>query len=433
MRSVAERGAADKNAAALRISFISQWYAPELGEGGIPRGIATGLRDRGNQVEVLTGFPNYPEGKLYPGYRLRPYQRELLDDVPIHRAPLYYSHDSHPGRRAANYVSFAIASGAVALGHMPPSDVSLVYSSPITAAVPALALRAFRGNPFVLLIQDMWPQSVLASGFLSDANADRLERALHRMCDLIYRKAAEIAVTAPGMIELIAARGVAREKLHFVPNWADEAHYFPVASDDRTRETLGLTRKFTVMYAGNFGEVQGLDTVLSAAHMLRAHPDIGFALVGTGSAEESLRRIAADRQLDNVLFVPRQPIERMNAVLAAGDVQLVSLNDHAVFRSTLPSKIQSLLAAGRPIIGAVVGDAARVINDSGAGSSVPPGNAPALAKAVFEMSRRSADARCRLGSAGRRYYLSEFARDVSTTRLEKLLHLAARRQAKTRH
>lgn len=412
---------------ARRILFVSQWYAPEAGDGGVPRGIATALRDRGHNVEVLTGLPNYPDGKLYPGYRIRPYQREERDELTIHRAPLYFSHDTNARRRATNYLSFAAASTAVGLARIPRVDVSLVYSSPITAALPAMALRAVRRIPYVLLIQDMWPQSVTASGFLSDEMAVRAEGLLHRFCDRVYRGAAQIAVTSPGMIDLVAARGVPHEKLQLIPNWADEDSYRPVAANPALRQEFGLTRPFTVMYAGNLGEVQGLNAVLDAAALLRERDDIGFAFVGHGAAEQALRATAAARQLDNVVFVAPQPVDRMATVLAAADVQLVSLKDDPLFRNTLPSKIQSLLAAGRPIVGFISGDAAQVIADSGAGMVAHPGRPSELAAAISQLFTLPPGGLAAMGDAGRKYYIAHFSARVAVERLEHLISVASHR------
>lgn len=161
----------------MRIGLISQWYDPEVGA-VIPGTIARTLSSQGHQVEVLTGLPNYPTGRIYAGYRLRHYQREVLDGVTVHRAPLHASHDSHPGRRAANYLTFAAAASVVGLSALRHVDATLVYSAPATAALPALVLHRARRIPYVLLIQDIWPQSVTASGFLRDSSSRWVERGL---------------------------------------------------------------------------------------------------------------------------------------------------------------------------------------------------------------------------------------------------------------
>ena len=409
----------------MKVTFVSQWYAPELGDGGIPRQIAVAMRGLGHQVDVLTGFPNYPSGTIFPGYRLRPYQLDEIGAISVHRAPLYFSHDDHAIRRAANYLSFAAGAAAVGLARVPRADVSLVYSSPITAALPAVMLRSVRRTPYVLMIQDMWPQTVTASGMMTQARAERVEPALHRLCDAIYRRAAAIAVTSPGMIDLLTARGVDRARIRFVPNWADEQVYRPTAADPSLKAALGLRRAFIVMYAGNLGEAQHLETVLDAAALLRDREDVGFAIVGGGVAEETLRQRATAASLPNVVFVPPQPVERMSEVLAVGDVQLVCLKDAALFRNTMPSKVQSLLAAGRPILGSVSGDAARVIEESGAGYVVPPASPAALAGAVLQLRSAGAPSRVAMGEAGRIYYETTFWRLTGAQALADLLQSAA--------
>lgn len=403
----------------LRIGLVSQWYDPEVGSAAVPGTIARALRGRGHDVAALTGFPNYPSGELYPGYRVRPYRRDVLDGVVVHRAPLYASHDEQPVRRAGNYLSFAMGATAVGLAKLRDRQAALVYWSPATAAVPAMALRRLAGVPYVLLIQDMWPQSVTESGFLSSRRAAPVTAALHRFCDLAYRGASSIAVISPGMAELVAARGVDPDRIRTIPNWVDEHLFRP-----GDRNAFGRAfddGRFTVMFAGNLGEMQGLSVVTEAATLLRARDDIGFVLVGDGVARRGLEDVVKERGLTNVRFVPPQSVVRMADVLASADVQLVSLKDTPLLRVTMPSKIQATLASGRPVVGAVAGDAAFTIEQSGAGLTVPPGDARALADAVVRLRDRSPESLRAMGDAGRSYYLRELSQARGSARLEELL------------
>lgn len=408
-----------------RVGMVSHWYDPERGSAALPGVIARSLVARGHTVDVLTGFPNYPSGTLYPGYRVRPYRRESSGGVTIHRAPLYPSHDARPMHRAANFLSFAAAGALVAPAALRAADAALVFCSPATAAIPALSLRLLRRVPYVLHIQDLWPDSVVSSGFVASSRVGRLERVLQAYCDVIYRHAHTIAVTSPGMAEAVAARGVPESRLAFVPNWADEASFLPAAKDHELAGELGLDAPFVVMYAGNFGEYQALDVLVEAATLLRSHTDIRFALVGSGVEETRLRRMVAERDLANVTFVGPQPFGRMGAILALGDVQVVSLQDRPLFRTTLPSKLQGVLAAGRPVVGALVGDAAAVVRASSAGLVVRPGSATELADAVLNLRTRGGEALGRLGAAGRAYYEAEFSEAVAGGRLSELLDRAA--------
>lgn len=410
------------------VGMITQWYDPERGAAAVPGIISRSLARRGHEVDVVTGFPNYPSGRIHPGYSLRLYSRESIRGVTVHRAPLYPSHDSRPTRRAANFLSFAAAGSAVAWRKLPPADVLLVHSSPATVAIPALTVKALRGKPFVVHIQDLWPQTVLTSGFLKGSGTSAVEGILHRFCDSVYRHADTIAVTAPGMVDLIAGRGVDPKKIAFVPNWADEDAFRPANADPVLGLQLGIRQPFTVMYAGNFGEFQALDVLIDAATLLRHRSEIGFALVGGGVEEARLRALVIERRLQNVAFVESQPFEMMADILALGDVQLVSLQDQPLFRTTLPSKLQGVLAAGRPIIGALSGDAADVVRASGAGPVVTPGSAAELAHAIRAASESSVDTMRSRGKAAHAYYLSKFSEKVAADRLSSLLQEAADRK-----
>jgi glycosyltransferase involved in cell wall biosynthesis len=326
-------------------------------------------------------------------------------------------------RRGASYCSFA-ASASTRLGLLRSADAWLVYSSPATAAAPAMLARAVFGRPYVLLVQDLWPDTVVESGFLRPGPALGAATAgLAAFCDASYRWASAVAVTAPGMAEVLRGRGVPATKLTVVPNWVDESVFRPVPPDRGLADRSGLTG-FVVMYAGSLGDLQGLDCVVEAAARLRDVPDIQFAFVGSGVAEERLRRAA--RTLPNVVFLGRQPVDRMADLMAVSAVQLVCLKDVALARSTLPSKVQAALCAGRPVIGVVPGDAARLIETSGAGQAVAPGDAGALAAAVARLHSLGAPAREAMGRAGRRYYLDNLGERVGSAALSGLLESAVR-------
>lgn len=387
--------------------------------------IARALRARGNEVQVVTGFPNYPDGRVYPGFRQRLYQRDVMQGVTVHRAPLYVSHDADPRRRAANYLSFAISASAVAVSRQSRVDATLVHSTPATVAIPAMAMRLLRRTPYVVYVQDLWPDTVLASGFLAEGAHRSIEGMLNRFCDSVYRHASAIAVTSPGMADLIVRRGISAKKISIVPNWVDERNFRPATPGETVLREIGKRSPFTVMYAGAMGEVQALETLIDAAAILRDHHDIDFLLVGGGVAESSLRARVERAGLRSVRFLPHQPVERMAEVLALGDVQIVSLRDKPIFRTTLPSKLQATMAAGRPIICAVAGDAAQVIRESGAGLATAPASAAELASAILDVAALSSEDREALGHAGRRYYAERFSEEQGARALDDLLHAAA--------
>lgn len=414
----------------MRIGFVTQWYDPELDSSTYSGVIARALVAQGHEVHVLTGFPNYPTGRLAPGYPLRPYRYELLRGVHVHRAPLLPSHDRNAVRRAGNYLSFATCASVTAARVLRGLDVTLVYSSPATAALPAMTARRVLGVPYVLLIQDLWPSSVVDSGLLDAHRAARVERALHTFCDATYRSAAAIAVIAPSMADAIRARGVPAERIRWVPNWADEAVFTPRPRDPELAAQLGITRPKNLMYAGNLGEFQNVRVLIETARRLRSRADVGVVVAGRGVLEEELRRVVAEDALDNVIFVGAIGPDRIADVLALGDLQVVALADLPLFRMTLPSKLQATMAAGRPILAALPGDGARIVAEAGCGVIVPPDDPDAWAAAALsrldDPQTSAAEA-----ASGRRWYDAHFAQRIGVERLTELLAGAARHRRAT--
>lgn len=410
----------------MKIGFVSHWYDPEGGAAAGPGTIARALSARGHDVHVLTGYPIYPRGEVFPGYRMRPYMRETMEGVTVHRVPVYPSHDAGAAKRMANYASYAIAGGLAAPAVFGSTDVNFVYSTPATAATAGLTARWLRRTPFVVQIQDMWPETVTASGFLPESSARHVERILNVFCDRVYSTAHSVAVTSIGMADHLTRRGVDSHKIHFVPNWAEESSFRPMPRSDELALQLGLDRSFTVMYAGNLGEMQNLMHVVEAAARVEDLDDVQFAFVGAGVVEGTLRDAVREAGLNNVHFVPSQPFNKMSEVLALGDVQLVTLKDVPLYRSTLPSKLQANLAAGRPMIGSLRGDAASVIRASGAGMIVDPGDTEGLADAIRRMHSLPDSARNAMSAAARMYYDANFSQARVTEDLERLLIAAVR-------
>ncbi len=407
----------------MRIGLISHFYAPE--PLAIPAGIAAGLRDRGHDVRVLTGFPNYPSGRLYDGYRLRPRRHEVIAGVGVTRVAVYPSHDRSAVRRAANYLSFAAGAATLGLASIRSADLAYVYFSPATAAVPAAVLRALRGTPYLLHVQDLWPEAVLESGMLGSRAARLLgERLLAPACTALYRRAAAVIAIAPTMREQLVARGVRPDRAYVVPNWTDETLFRPVPRDPAAAAELGTAGRFTVMYAGNLGEYQGLETAVAAAARLRDVPAFQLVLAGSGVAERRLRALAASLGAANVRFLPHRPPERMAGLARAADIHLVSLRDLPFFAGTIPSKTQALLAAGLPVIAAVPGDAADLVRRAGAGIVCPPEDVAALEAAFRHAAALPADRLAEMGRRARAYYEENLSMRTAIEEIEMIVRTA---------
>lgn len=404
----------------MRVLILTQWYSPEPAL--LIQELAQTLQKRGHRVTILTGFPNYPSGKIYPGYHIQLIQREILNDIPVVRVPLYPEHSLSCLWRILNYVSFALASSILGFFVTSKPDVIFVYHPPLTIGLPAFVLSRLWGVPFVYQIQDMWPETLRATGMVKNA---RLLRWVGRFARWIYKKAHTILVISPGFRQNLIDKGVPESKIRVVSNWIDTDAFKAVDPDRELAENLGLNERFNIMYAGNMGEAQGLETVLEAAGLLSDIQNVQFVMVGDGTALPRLKRFVEEKSLKNVRFIGRYPHQTMPCLYALADILLVHLKDDPLFRITIPSKTLAYLASGKPIIAAAAGDVAEMITSAGAGIVCPPENPQALSESVRHLYQLTAEQRLALGERGRQAAAGEYERDILIAKIEEELRLAA--------
>lgn len=394
----------------IRVVLLTQWFDPEPTFKGLT--FARELVNKGFEVEVVTGFPNYPGGRVYPGYRMQLIQREAIDGVRITRLPLYPSHDGSAIRRVLNYLSFAASSLFYGLLLMRRADVIYAYHPPLTVGISAALLRVFRRIPIVYDIQDMWPDTLRATGML---NSERILDIVSTVCEWVYRKVDRIVVLSPGFKRLLISRGVPEQKIDVIYNWCDESSVqYPCGN---TPKGFPGSDRFRIVFAGNMGKAQALDTVVESAELLVDKcPEACFVLVGSGIEVDALKRSVAARELKNVVFVPRVPMGEVGAILAAADVLLVHLKDDPLFEITIPSKTQAYMAIGKPVLMAVRGDAAALVENASCGVTAIPGNPQSLADAVMRLFLMDTNSRAEMAENSRRYYERELSLTVGAER-----------------
>ncbi|HJQ20591.1 MAG TPA: glycosyltransferase family 4 protein [Gemmatimonadaceae bacterium] len=403
----------------MRILIINQFFDPEPTFKGLV--FARELQRRGHDVEALTGFPHYPGGAVYPGYRIRLVSREEHDGVRVNRVAVFPSHDQSALHRIATYGSFALTAAALGPLVTRRPDVVYVYHPPVTVALAALSQRLFRDVPFVYDIQDLWPDTLRATGMV---RSDHVLRAVGGWCDYVYAKAARLVVLSPGFRDRLIERGVPPAKIDVIYNWCDEAAIAPPSHVTPARDE----RVFTLLFAGTMGLAQGLDAVLDAAAMAKgALPGVRFAFVGGGVERDRLRQRAEREHLDNVVFHDRRPMSEMGGVLAAADALLVHLRDDPLFRITIPGKVQAYLAAGRPVLIGVRGDARALVEESGAGYGFTPEDPASLLGALRRMLSRTPAEREAMGRAGQRFYDSRLSLRVGADAFEQTFSRAVGR------
>ena len=402
-----------------RVLLLTQWFDPEPTFKGLV--FARELVRQGFEVEVLTGFPNYPGGKVYPGYRIKWLQREVIDGVQVTRVPLYPNHDQSAIKRVLNYASFAASSLLYGLFLLRRPDVIYAYHPPLTVGVTAGLLRLLRRVPVVYDIQDMWPDTLRATGMLNNPKALNV---VDKVCHWVYRRMDRIVVLSPGFKRLLQERGVPTSKLDVIYNWADEAAL--AAPHTGTPPALvdgDGDGAFTIMFAGNMGKAQALDAVLDAARLLQERgARVRWVMLGGGVEVPRLQQKAADMQLRNVVFLPPVSMAEVGAYLQAADALLVHLRKDPLFAITIPSKTQAYMAVGKPILMAVDGDAADLVRQSGGGVVAESENPIALADAAQALAALPREALNTMGQKAQQHYQNHLALQVGVARFGAIFH-----------
>lgn len=399
----------------MRILVVSQYYPPEGPAAFYASSIAREMSRRGHRVRVLTGFPNYPTGELFPGYVMKGRQRERDGDVEVLRVPLYLDHSQSAIRRMVNYISFGISS-ALAYSWGRGADVVYVYATQMTAALGPWLWRLFGGPPYVLHVQDLWPDSITGSSLVKGGLSSRIiEFVLNPWIRAVYRRSAAVIGIAPTMIETLAERGVDRSKLRMVFNWTDET-----GLQERVRVPHTDPETVSILFAGNIGVLQDLEVAVRAAHAA-ADAGVWLDIVGDGVALDDVRSLAERIEAKNVSFHGVVPRASVGDYYARADYALVTLKDLPAFRGTIPSKLQSSLAHGLPVISSVQGDVRAIIEESHVGFTADSGNVASLENAFRDAVAVSPEGRHEMALRAREAYAERFAQEAGLGVMEKLL------------
>ena len=386
----------------MKILIISQHFWPEsfrINE------VVGSLRAAGCEVSVLTGQPNYPEGDVFDGYCAWGAGSECHPSgYTVYRVPVYPRGQRSSLGLVANYLSFVGSAALVApwLLRGQRFDLIFVYgTSPILQAVPAIVLKHVKRAKLVTWVQDLWPESLEATGHVRDP---RLLRGVAAVVRWIYRRNDLLLAQSKAFLPIVRAMA-GPIPVEYHPNPGESAFAVRASQD---LPALVLEPGFNVVFAGNLGTVQALDTVLDAAQQLLAFPDVRFVLLGSGSRSKWLHGEIARRALGNVKLPGRFPTGTMPGILSQASALLVSLVRSPIMSLTVPSKVQAYLAAGRPVIASMEGAGAQVVEEAGAGIACPAEDAAALVAAVLRLRAETPEQLARMGQAGRDYYQRNF-------------------------
>jgi colanic acid biosynthesis glycosyl transferase WcaI len=406
---------------ALRVLVISHYFWPETSR---LNDLVAGLVERGHQITVLTGVPNYPTGKYFEGYTAFGNLSEEYRGAEVIRVPVVPRARGRSWNLVVNYLSAAFAKSvrAAGLSRREWDAVFVFQPSPITTGIPARVLRALHRTPVFLWVQDVWPETLSAVGAVRSQTALRMVELLVRW---VYAGTDRILVQSEAFRDSVA---------RLAPNHADRIDYFPNFAESFYRPLdpqpvpgdPELPSGFRITFAGNIGVAQDFGTVLAAAQRLREDREIHWVIAGDGRARPWVETEIRARGLENqVHLIGHYPVETMPRLFARSDALLVTLRREPIFALTIPSKLQSYLACGRPIVAGIDGEGARVVQEAGAGFTCDAEDPVNLARIVREMKATTLAERTAMGGRGRRYFEQHFERERLLDRLETWLWDAA--------
>lgn len=397
----------------MKLLILSPYFPPEV---GAPQSrlfeLSVRLVQRGHQVTVLTGFPNYPNGVVPESYRGRLRMDEEMQGVRVVRTWIYATPNKGFLKRILNHLSFMVSSAWTGLW-LPRHDLILVESPPLFDGLAGAFLAAVKRSRMLFNVADLWPQSAIELGMLRHPLLIRLAEAIERF---IYMRSERVLAVTRGIERALEETGT--HHVFFLPNGVDTGMFEPGTSGAAMRERLGLADRFVVLYAGTHGLQQRLETVIEAARLMEAQGlPVTFLLAGDGAEKEQL--VKAGSGLSTVRFLDSLPKPEVPELVAACDAYVVVLRDLPIFRGARPSKLFEPMSAGKPVVLSVAGEAEILINEAEAGLTVAPEDPAALAGAVERLMRDPALCR-RLGENGRRYVVEHLDRERIVDRFELL-------------
>jgi glycosyltransferase involved in cell wall biosynthesis len=399
----------------MHILIVSQYFWPEQFR---INDIAIGLKEKGNEVSVLTSIPNYPTGKFFPGYSFIKSSDEQWNGISIFRAKQIPRGKNSSLLLSLNYFSFAFLATWKVLWMPKKYDRILVYQvSPVFSIIPALVAKWKFQIPLYVQIMDLWPETFAST---QQGKKSFFRKWVRSISNYLYRNADHLLLPFKSSQPILEQRGIPANKMSYLPNSVD-SFYLPV-SHDHQYDSL-FTGETHFLLTGNLGEAQGIELIIEAAHELKdIYPNLRWILVGDGRNREELEQSVREKRLENIVSFPgRYPATVIPFLIARADASLLTLKKEPIFAITVPNRLQSYMACGKPILASIDGEAANIILDADSGLVAPAGDLRSFVQLVKNFMNTSTEQRKQWGSNGRSYFLAHFEREQVLNQLNQLL------------
>ena len=401
----------------MKILIVTQYYFPESFKSN---DLSFELQKRGHEVTVLTGLPNYPEGKMYDGYGVFKNRKQEINGVKVIRSLLLLRGKGGGIRLFLNYFSFAFFASIKAffLNFGNKYDAVIVHEpSPITQFYPALLLKKLQNAPVYFWVMDLWPESLEIAGGVKNKF---ILNFFKKMVITFYKNSEKILITSKGFKNSIVEKGDFENKLEYFPNWAEDS----ISEGDQNFPVPDLPVGFKVMFAGNVGEAQDMESIMNSALALKDHSEIKFIIVGDGRKMPFVQDFIEKNNLQKTVFtVGRFPVEAMASFFAKADVMLVSLKDDKIFNLTVPAKVQAYMSASKPIVAMLNGEGAEIIEEAKCGLSAPAGDSNKLAETILKMASLPKEELLQMGENSRNFFQANYQLSTCIDNLERILNL----------
>lgn len=400
----------------MRILFISQLFDPEYSIKGLE--LMKHWIKQGHEVEVLTTFPNYPTGKVFDGYKVNFKTTEYIEGVRVTRLWSHISHSKSKLSRASSYLSFTFMALFASL-FSKRVDLVYTYHPQSTTGFIGIAMKFFRRTPYSTDVQDLWPDALVATGMSKDSLIVKL---IGKWCDVIYKNASQVLVLSHGYRTALIERGVNPDKVSVVYNWCPEEKLIDKVLAEQCPVNHLATKPAHIVYAGNMGAAQSLQTLIDAVSNFN-RDDVQLTLIGGGVEKNELQKHILKLNIANVDIKDYIPPSKIFDVLSEADILVVHLRDAPLFRITIPSKTQSSLAMGKPILMAVGGETNALLESANAGVTAEPGDVNSIIAAIKELLSKR-DQWLDMGNNARDFYLKNMSMSINYAKIDEMLNMA---------